>query len=79
MMVPVLTGTSADGKPLMKCPQCGAFSDAVQFHLDVGAGLAECGNFARHSRPVRAELREFALDFIPDPQKDVSRKKRQAR
>ena len=76
MMMRILAGVDGNGKPLMKCPQCGAFSDAVQFYVDASAGLAECHNVAKHSLPVRAKLAEFALDFIPDPEKNVTRKKK---
>jgi hypothetical protein len=69
MMTRVLIGTTASGKPLMKCPTCGATSDVVTFFVDASAGLAECHNTAKHSLPAKGKLKDFDPNKTPEPTK----------
>jgi hypothetical protein len=69
MMLPVLQSTAANGKPLLKCPTCGATSDASPFAIDATAGMAECRETRSHSLPAKGKLKDFDPDKKPDTEK----------
>ncbi len=70
-MLTVLTGTDGNGKPLLRCPICGATSDRAKFMVDASAGVAECHAHVKggHSRPARGKLADFDPDKSPEPPK----------
>ena len=65
-MLSILMRTDAAGAPILRCPECGAASDAGQFYVDAKAGLMECRTYVvgargAHSRPYRAKIEVFVI------------------